>query len=105
MRVAKQEVTVNDKTRRTDNLIQFPLQLRVVPLEPTPALPLEHECALIEHDGRMYDLAGLVQQLSRGQIQEIGEAAPRSGQEMWDAVVRHWPALAAEIVAGAQPTD
>ena len=51
----------------------------------------------------MYDLAPLIQHLSPGELQEIGEAAPRSGQEMWDEVVRRWPALAAEIVAGARP--
>ena len=40
----------------------------------------------LEHDGRMYDLASLVQQLSLGEFQTIGEAAPRSGQKMWDEV-------------------
>jgi len=74
----------------------------VVPLEPAPAITLEHELALIEHGGRLYNLAALVQHLSPLEIQEIGATAPRSGQEMWDAVVRRWPALAAEIVAGAQ---
>ena len=63
---------------------------------------MEHELALIEH-GRMYDLAPLVQQLSPAELQEISEAVPWSGQEMWDEVVRRWPALAAEIVASAQP--
>ena len=91
---------MNDKTPETDNLIQFPPTLRVVPIEPVPVLLVEHELALIEHDGRMYDLALLVQQLSPGELQEIGAVAPRSGQEMWDAIVRRWPALAAEIVAG-----
>ena len=94
---------MSDKATETGNLIQFPPQLRVVPLEAPLALPLEHELALIEHDGRMYDLVPLVQQLSPAELQEIGEAAPRSSQEMWDAVVRRWPALAAEIVAGARP--
>jgi hypothetical protein len=75
----------------------------VVPIEPAPVLPLEHELALIEHDGRMYDLASLVEHLSLQEAQEIGAAAPRSGQDMWDAVVRRWPSLAAEIVAGARP--
>ena len=94
---------MNDKTPETDNLIQFPQMLRVMPLELPPARPLEHELALIEHDGRMYDLAALIQQLSPQEVQEITAAAPRSGQEMWDEVVRRWPALAAEIVAGTRP--
>jgi hypothetical protein len=94
---------LNDDALETDNLIQFPKLLRVVPIDLTPSLPLEHELALIEHDGRMYDLASLVQQLSPQEVQDIGAAAPRSGQEMWDAIVRRWPALAAEIVAGARP--
>ena len=94
---------MSNKIPETDNLIQFPPQLRMVPIEPPPAIPMEHELVLIEHDGRMYDLTPLVQQLSPGELQAISEAAPRSGQEMWDEVVRRWPALAAEIVAGARP--
>jgi hypothetical protein len=104
MRVgSKQEATLSNKTPETDNLVPFPPHLRAVPLEPTPALPLEHELALIEHDGRLYDLAYLVEHLSPAEIQEISASAPRSSQQMWDEVVRRWPALAAEIVAGARP--
>ena len=99
----RKEAIMSDDTPEHDNLVPFPPRLRVVPLQPAPALPLEHELALNEHDGRMYDLAPLVQQLSPAELQEISEAAPRSSQEMWDAVVRRWPALAAEIVAGARP--
>jgi len=64
----KREDTVNDRTLETYNIIQFPPTLRVVPIKADPALPLEHELALIEHDGRMYDLAALVQQLSPQEI-------------------------------------
>ncbi len=87
------------------NLIQFPQRFRVAPVEPhgKSALLLRVTPALIEHDGRMYDLAPLVQRLSPLEVQEITAAAPRSGQEMWDEVIRRWPALAAEIVAGARP--
>ena len=86
-----------------DNIIPFPPQLRVVPVEPSAPLPLEHAFALVEHDGCMYDLGALVRHLSPLEVQELGEAAPRSGQEMWDEVARRWPMLAAEIVAGVTP--
>jgi hypothetical protein len=51
----------------------------------------------------MYDLAYLINHLSPDKIRMIGVAAPRSGQEFWDEVLRRWPALAEEIVAGARP--
>jgi hypothetical protein len=97
----------NDNPER-DNLIQFPRRLRVVPIEPTEDASLirsDHAVALIEHDGRMYDLAALLHHLSPQEMREIDAAAPRSGQDLWDEVARRWPALAAEIVAGAQPTS
>ena len=86
-----------------DNIIQFPPQLEVVPIQPPHTLSAEQVFALIEYDGRIYDLAALARHLSPLEVQEIGEVAPRSGQEMWDEVVRRWPALAAEIVAGVRP--
>lgn len=51
---------LEQRNPETDNLIQFPPQLRVAPIESASALPLDHELVLIEHDGRMYDLAPLV---------------------------------------------
>jgi hypothetical protein len=97
---------LSDDSRDNDNLIQFP-QLRVVPIEsPEGAasiMQLDHALSLVEHDGRMYDLAGLIRHLSPQELRELDAAAPRSGQALWDEVVRRWPALAAEIVAGAQP--
>jgi hypothetical protein len=36
-------------------------------------------------------------------LQESDATVSRSSQELWDEVVRRWPALAAEIMAGAQP--
>ncbi len=86
------------------NIIPFPTQLRVVvaladPSErPGPAT--DDAASVVEHDGRAYDLAALVRHLSPAELREIGQAVPRSGQELWDEVVRRWPALAAEIVAG-----
>ncbi len=47
---------------------------------------------LIEYDGRLYELAPLIRHLS-----------PQEVQEMWDELVRRWPALTAEIVTGARP--
>ena len=88
-------------------MIPFPRQLRVVPIVPFdvgPApLPGDDPGAVIEHDGRIYDLAGLLRELASHQLREIGSAAPRSAQELWDEAVRRWPALTAEIVAGAAP--
>ena len=67
-----------------------------------PFIPLEHLVALIEHDGRMYALASLIEAVVAAGSPKIGAGAPRSGQEMWAAIVRRWLALAAEIVMGAR---
>jgi hypothetical protein len=80
---------LGDESADNDNLIQFPQRLRVV---------------LIEHDGRVYNLTGLIRHLSPQEMRDVDATAPRSGQAVWDEVVRRWPALAAEIVAGVQPT-
>jgi hypothetical protein len=96
---------LSDDEPDSDNIIQFP-QRQVVPIEPrdeSPAVRLDHALDLIEHDGRMYCLVALIRNLSPTEMQEIDATAPRSGQELWDEVVRRWPALAAEIMAGAQP--
>jgi hypothetical protein len=88
---------------RTDNVIPFPPQLRMVPIQPPHALPPKQTFALIEHDGRIYDLAAPARHLSAGELLKINDAVPRSAQEMWDEVVRRWPSLASEIVASVQP--
>jgi hypothetical protein len=97
---------LSDDDPKSENATPLPRRLRMVPTEPrdeSSTIRLDHALALVEHDGRMYDLADLIRQLSREEMREIGAAAPRSGQELWDEVVRRWPALAAEIAAGAQP--
>jgi hypothetical protein len=56
-------------------------------------MPPEQVFALIEHDGRMYDLAAFVQHLSPLEIQEIGATAPRSGRRCgtrWCGAGLHW---------------
>ena len=58
---------------------------------------------MVEHDGRTYSLADLIRHLSAAELREVGSTAPRSAQGLWDEVVRRWPALAAEVVAGNQP--
>lgn len=58
---------------------------------------------VVEHDGRAYFLLDLLRSLTADELQEIVSAAPHSGQELWDEAVRRWPALTAEIVAGAEP--
>jgi hypothetical protein len=98
---------LNGETPQPDNLIQFPQRLRVMPIgrSERSTLSLKVTPALIEHSGRMYDLAPLIQQLSPQEVYEITATAPRSGQELWDEVIRRWPVLAAEIVAGARPAE
>ena len=85
------------------NVIPFPRQLRVVPFEPLTMaqadLPQDEPIAMVDHDGRLYDLAALIRHLSPDELRQVGATAPRSGQELWDEVVRHWPALAAEIAS------
>ena len=56
--------------------------------------------AAVEHDGRVYDLEALLRQLPPHCLHEVEAAAPRSGQELWDEVVRRWPGTTAEVVAG-----
>ena len=89
------------------NVIAFPTRLRVVPIPDQPSNGLVPETddylSVVEHDGRAYDLAALIRHLSYAELREIGQSVPRSGQALWDEVVRRWPALAAEIVAGVGP--
>ena len=52
---------------------------------------------------RTHALADLLRPLTQEQLRDIKATAPRSNQEFWDEAVRRWPALTAEIVAGAKP--
>ncbi len=84
---------MRDDTPEPDNIIPFPPQLRVVPIEPAPAQPLEHSLALIEHDGRLYDLAALVRHLSPAELQVIAAAGPRQVRRCgitWCGAGRRW---------------
>ncbi len=83
-------------------VIPFPRQPRVVPIERgVYAAPAVVTPAAVEHDGHTYDLKALLRQLPPHCIREAEATAPRSGQELWDEVVRRWPGTADEIVAGA----
>jgi len=86
-----------------DNVVGFPVQLRIVRVEQDVMVPLPSLPVLVEHDGRVYPLAALLQHLAPHKLQEIGDTVPRSGQAMWDEVVRRWPALAAGIILDVQP--
>ena len=61
-------------------MIPFPRQLRVVPIVPFDVgpspLPGDNPGAVVEHDGRIYDLAGLLRELAPHQLREIGSTAP-----------------------------
>jgi hypothetical protein len=87
-------------------VISFPRQLRVVPVEEEEAAaPVAVVPAAVDHDGRTYALEALLRQLPPHCIREVEATAPRSGQELWDEVVRRWPGTAAEMVAGAVEID
>ena len=82
------------------NVVPFPRQLRAIPTSPAPEAPVAaNPQPAVDHDGRLYPLHDLLRALSPEQLLTVEAALPRSGQEAWDAVVRNWPALAAEIVA------
>ena len=90
------------------NVIRFPTQLRVVPVnEPTAVVPPAAATAVpvVDHDGRLYPLHTLLTQIPEDYRLELQDEAPRSGQEAWDTVTRRWPALAACIVAGVEDAD
>jgi hypothetical protein len=93
----------NDKSDA--NVIPFPRQLRVVPIEQDIAVEAYVITATVEHDGRTYELESLLQQLPPHCFQEAVATVPRSGQELWDEIVRRWPGTAAEIAAGVAPVD
>ena len=86
-------------------VIPSPRQLRVVPVEQDATIEAYVISAIVEHDGRTYELEGLLQQLPPLCFREAVSTVPRSGQELWDEVVRRWPGTADEIVAGVFPVD
>lgn len=57
----------------------------------------------IQHEGKLYNLATLIRDLPRATIYEIDETRPPSAQEWWNRFVLQRPALAAEVVAKAEP--
>ena len=61
--------------------------------------------ATVEHDGRTYELERLLQQMPPRRFHQAVSTIPRSGQELWDEVVRLWPGMAADVLAGAVAID
>ena len=85
-----------------DNVVLFPRQPRVVSLtEDTVQEPLVVSPIMVEHDGRIYRLADLLRVLTNQETRLITSLTPRSGQEVWNAIVRHWPRLADDIMSRA----
>jgi hypothetical protein len=88
------------------NVISFPRQLRVVPFrDAEPETVPGEPPAVVDHDGRSYPLEALLRGLTQDELWIVDQSAPRSGQELWDEVVRRWPALAEEIVAEMPQAD
>ena len=87
-----------------DNVVPFPRRLRVAPF-PAPNVPDEDEQVAVVHDGQTYALEGLLRGLTPAAIQMVDGTASRSGQQIWDEVVRRWPALADEIAAAIGPAE
>ena len=92
----------------SDNVVPFPRQLRLVPAatdERAEPRQSRDQATLVDHDGGVYPVGDLIWHLSPAELKAVGETAPRSAQELWDEVVRRWPALAAEIVAGVSQSS
>ena len=82
------------------NVVPFPRQLRVVPLvEDAVQEPLVVSPIMVEHNGSIYRLADLMRALLDQKMGLLNSLAPRSGQEIWDAVVRQWPLLADDLTS------
>jgi hypothetical protein len=90
----------------SSNVVAFPRQPRVVSLpDAEPETVLAEPAAIVDHDGRSYPLEDLLQCLTNDQLRTVAQSAPHCGQEIWDEVVRRWPALAEEIVARVSQPD
>ena len=83
------------------NVVPFPRQFRIVPRVPVAVTPGIGEAKIaVDHVGRLYVLQDLLRGLTPEKLRTVEAAAPRSGQDIWDEVVRNWPVLADAIVAG-----
>ena len=60
---------------------------------------------LVDYQGNSYPLESLMRRLSLEYLRELQHEAPRSGQEAWDLVTMHWPALADSIAHGVKPVS
>jgi hypothetical protein len=77
------------------HVVAFPRQIRVTRVE----APVQPAGDVIDHDGRAYDFAALVQNLPAEVAQGVMDQAPRSAQAFWDVLVRLFPREAAGCVA------
>ena len=93
----------DDEPEPLDELSRLPRQFQIVSGNMSMPEPPRDSLPAVEHDGRLYALADLLRPLTQKELREIEATAPRSNQAFWDEAVRRWPALTAEIVAGAKP--
>lgn len=94
---------MDEQVDSSTNVIPFPRRLRLVEMPAAALPPAKPEASvLVEHDGQFYRLVDLVGQLTPSELQACEATASRSWQAVWDEAVRWWPALAAEIAAGAK---
>ncbi len=87
-----------DWVEQPGNVIRFPPRFRVVP----NVTPATEGLITVEHDGQAYPAAVLLRLLTLNELRQIDAMKSCSAQDLWDEAVRRWPALTAEIVAGAR---
>ena len=58
--------------------------------------------AVVDHDGHSYLLVDLLADVPAANMAEVTAAAPRSNQQIWDEIVRRWPALADNIASSCR---
>lgn len=87
-----------DLVEQPGNIIRFPRRFRGVP----DITPGTDRLSTVKHDGRAYPAAVLLRLLTLNEVREIDATKSGSAQGLWDEAVRRWPALTAEIVAGAR---
>ncbi len=92
----------DDEPEPLDELSRLPRQFQIVSGNMSMPEPPRDSLPAVEHDGLLYALADLLRRLTQKELREIESTAPRCNQEFWDEAVRRWPALTAEIVAGAK---
>ena len=72
-------------------IIPFPAPVVHLHVELGPAVELRRPQVVVEHDGRLYLLAALLEQLPDRVLADVDGLVPRTAQETWDLMVRLWP--------------